>query len=50
MPIQVFSGVSPGDYISPLLFLIFINDISSILKHTKILLLADDAKMYKTIK
>lgn len=38
------------DHISPLLFLLFINDTSSILKHSKILLLADDAIIHITFK
>jgi len=35
--------------IFPLLFLLYINDISSVLKHTNILLFADGAKNFKTI-
>lgn len=50
MSIQVSSGVPQDDNISPLLFLLFINDISSILKNSKILQVADDTKMYKTSK
>lgn len=49
-PIHVSSGVPQGDHISPLLFLLFINDVSSILNHSKILLFADDAKIYKNIQ
>lgn len=49
IPIKVSPGIPQGDHISPLLFLLFINDISLILKHSKMLLLADDTKIYKTI-
>ena len=48
-PISIISRVLQGDHISPLLFLLYINDISSVLKHTNILLFADDTKIYKTI-
>jgi len=47
-PISVLSGVSQGDHFSPLLFNLFINDIFSI-KYSNILLLADDAKIFKCI-
>lgn len=50
MSIQVSSGILQGDRISSLLFLLFITDISSILKRSKILLLADNAKINRTIK
>ncbi|VVC28305.1 Reverse transcriptase domain [Cinara cedri] len=48
-PIKASSGLPQGDHISPLLFLLYINDISTVLKHSNILLFADDAKMYKTV-
>lgn len=44
------SGVPQGSHIGPLLFLLFINDISSIFKSSRILLFADDLKIYSEVK
>lgn len=41
--------VSQGNYFSPLQFLLFINVISSIIKHSYDLFLADDVKIFKFI-
>lgn len=46
----VFSGVPQGSILGPLLFLLFINDIGSIITHSSYLLFADDLKLYRIIK
>ena len=50
-PRSVESGVPQGTVLGPLLFLVYINDISSGLSEgTKISLFADDSLLYRTIK
>ena len=46
---QVTSGVLQGSVLRPILFLMFINDISEGVSNT-LKLFADDSKIYKTIK
>nr|AMS38367.1 hypothetical protein [Bactrocera tryoni] len=46
--INVPSGVPQGSHLGPILFLLFINDISSVVKFSKVLLYADDVKLFKT--
>jgi len=45
---EVLSGIPQGSVLGPLFFIIYINDLSLLMKN-KILLFADDTKIYTTI-
>jgi hypothetical protein len=46
---EVLSGVPQGTVIGPLLFLLFINDITDNIKHSQLRLFADDCLIYKEV-
>ena len=48
-PIKVTSGVPQGSHMGPLLFLLFINDVSSAFSGCRFLLFADDLKLFYRI-
>ena len=48
-PFVAGSGVPQGSHLGPILFLIFINDITEFIKFSQILLFADDIKLFRKI-
>ena len=48
-PFDIQAGVPQGSHLGQILFILFINDLTDIIKYSKLLLFADDPKIFKRI-
>ena len=46
---DVGSGIPQGSHFGPILFILFINDLPGLIKHSNCLMYADDVKLFKSI-
>ena len=49
IPEKVLSGVPQGTVLGPVLFILYINDITKVIRNTYIMIFADDSKIIKAI-
>ncbi len=47
---SVTSGIPQGSHLGPILFLLFFDDITKVIKHSTCLLYADDLKLFRKVK
>ena len=47
--LEIGSGIPQGSHFGPILFILFINDLPCMIKHSKCLMYADDVKIFKPI-
>ena len=46
---NVVSGIPQGTVLGPLMFLLYVNDMGDVLKHSDLVLYADDSKIFKSV-